>query len=526
MNITRHWISIIAFMLALLPAAQASASPAIPETPSKKAGSPSALMDLIEQGNYQKALNLFQQLKQGQKNDPGLEILHIQALMGLHQNMAAARIAMREAPANPKMPEFRILAGLCAYRMGYFQQALGQWRVALSAPSGEVSAYHLSIQALLSAGEEQQALAMLNQALDKQAPPAETLADDGVELHCSSTKFSSYLGRLLKDNPPDRSYFSAQAAIIKAAHNSPLYQPHLPSPLPVKIKLEEKNEQMDIPLVGGGDLQVSGNAHLSTSSSVVVPVQIGPFKKRWMVLDSGSTIVMINESTAQKMNIKDLAPGQYSGLGNSQTKNSHWVLIPEMKVGSVAFKNVPAMVISSNSDFWNKRGILPLSLFDRWALLYDRRHSQLKLFPSGTSPEKVMGKGTFQAYSRWQHGLPFIRTTLHGHSGLYCMLDTGANFTLIAGEHIRELGIKVNSGKYNSSADYGVAGIIQSGIAEHVNIKIRGAHFNLPTVRVMKLGMGGRLFPVYGDVGRDILDLFKVYFDYHRDVVAFNSYDK
>ncbi|MEJ2420545.1 MAG: hypothetical protein P8018_02255 [Acidobacteriota bacterium] len=101
MNITRHWISIIAFMLALLPAAQASASPAIPETPSKKAGSPSALMDLIEQGNYQKALNLFQQLKQGQKNDPGLEILHIQALMGLHQNMAAARIAMREAPANP-----------------------------------------------------------------------------------------------------------------------------------------------------------------------------------------------------------------------------------------------------------------------------------------------------------------------------------------------------------------------------------------------------------------------------------------
>ena len=49
--------------------------------------------------------------------------------------------------------------------------------------------------------------------------------------------------------------------------------------------------------------------------------------------------------------------------------------------------------------------------------------------------------------------------------------------------------------------------------------------FQLPRVKVTELGQH---YPVdcYGIIGRDILDLFEIYFDWSNNVLAFKAYDR
>jgi hypothetical protein len=90
----------------------------------------------------------------------------------------------------------------------------------------------------------------------------------------------------------------------------------------------------------------------------------------------------------------------------------------------------------------------------------------------------------------------------------------------------RELGIKANTARYGSYTGLSVTGYVESGIAQNVDVKVAGANFHMPTVPILKMGLSTRLIPVSGNIGREILDLFDIFVDYHRGVVAFKPYDK
>jgi tetratricopeptide (TPR) repeat protein len=511
---------------ALLFAVVLEASPAAPAKRDRTAGPEAAVRSLVSQGKYKEAIARLRVLEATAPGNAALAFLHVQSLMGLGRYLPAARLALREAQTFPTHPEFRLEGGVCAFRLGYLPQALAQWRALYRRPGSRAEAYHLSVRALMAKGQTSRAKSVLEQALSTVSPPSEDLALDELSLEHSPKACITVLDALLKTNPPDEAYFKAQLALLKAAGSGKMLDTTAPSKGPIRIPLKEKNSHMDLPAVGGGDLQVSSTERLSTSTNVVVQARLDGTDKRWMLLDSGSAVPMINEDTAESLKLTPVAAGRYQGLGSERQQKTEWVLIPEIQFGSVTIRNVPALVIPKKADFWNKRGIIPLALFDRWAVHYNRRHSYMELYPSGTDPTKVMGPGTFSPGAVWSWGKPCLRASIQGRSGLFCQVDTGSASTFVSASCARELGIKANTARYGSYTGLSVTGYVESGIAQNVDVKVAGANFHMPTVPILKMGLSTRLIPVSGNIGREILDLFDIFVDYHRGVVAFKPYDK
>jgi tetratricopeptide (TPR) repeat protein len=511
-------------LAALFCAVALAARPVSPQ--GQAAGTHVDIRGLIARGKYEEALSRIKALESKAPGDAVLAYLHVRSLMGLGRYLPAARLALREAQAFPKHSEFRLEGGVCAFRMGYLPQALAQWRALYQRPGSQAEAYHLSIRALMARGQAARARKLLEQALSDVSPPSEDLALDALSLEHSPKVCIPVLDKLLETNPQDGAYFKARLSLLKAAGNGTILDTTAASKGVIKIPLKEKSSQMDLPSVGGGDLQISGTERLSTSTSVVVPVTIGGSDKRWMLLDSGSTVPMINETTVENLNLKPVAAGRYQGVGSQRQQRTEWVLIPEIQVGSVTIRNVPALVIPERTDFWNKRGIIPLALFNHWAVHYDRRHGHLELYPSGTDPAKVMGPGTFAPPAVWSWDRPCLQASIQGRPGLFCQVDTGSASTFVSETCAHKLGIKANTAKYGSYTGLSVTGYVVSGIAQNVDIKVAGANFHMPTVPILKMGLSTRLIPMSGNVGRDILDLFDIFVDYRRGVVAFKPYDK
>ena len=499
-------------------------SQAVSSAPS---AAPNAVDAALTRGDYQEALRQVQLELKTTPNDLALRMQRIKAEMGLHQDMDAARQAMALALAHPHHPEFRLTAGVCAFQMGYVAQALQQWLQLKDTPGWQEKAYHLSIQALMATGQFGPARKLALDAVSNAPHPWPLLVSDLCLVDHSPKDCLPPLQSLLSSKPEHSAYFAQLEGLLKSAGPEGLFRYQTPSATPLTIPLKEKNVQMDVPVVGEiGDYTVSSWQTYSTSSSVVVPVSIGGAKERWMVLDSGSSVMLIGEGTAKSLHLKPISPAQYTGLGSGITKQTEWVLCPTVAVGGVVVRNVPAMVIAKHSDFWERRGICPLSLFRPWAVLFDRRHGRMTLYPSGTDPGAIMGPGTFRLPAVWNGAHPCAEISIQGHPGCFCAIDTGAVSTAIVGQYAKSVGVQPLLGRFGGVHNLTVSGTFDSGLAENVSIQFGTQPLHMGVVQVAPFALHGLFFPVYANLGRDILDLYEGFYDWPHDVVAFKAYDK
>ena len=481
----------------------------------------------LTSGDYQEALRQAELGLKATPNDLALRMQEIKAEMGLHQDMDAARRAMALALAHPRHPEFRLAAGECAFQMGYIAQALQQWLQLKDTPGWQEKAYHLSILALMATGQFGPARKLALDAVSKAPHPWPLLVSDLCLVDHSPKDCLPPLQSLLTSKVPHSDYFAQLEGLFESAGPAGLFRYGTPSATPLTIPVKEKNVQMDIPMVGeSGGYTISSWQTYSTSSSVVVPVSIGGAAKRWMVLDSGSSVMLIGEDTVKSLHLKPVSPAQYSGLGSGITKQTEWVLCPKVTVGGAVIRNVPAMVIARHSDFWERRGICPLSLFRPWAILFDRRHGRLTLYPSGTDPDAVLGPGTFRLPAIWSGAHPCAEISIQGHPGCFCAIDTGAVNTAIVGRYAKSIGVQPLLGRFGGVRNLTVSGSFDSGLAENVSIQFGTQQLHMGVVQVAPFSLDGLFFPVYANLGRDILDLYEGFYDWPHDVVAFKAYDK
>ena len=63
------------------------------------------------------------------------------------------------------------------------------------------------------------------------------------------------------------------------------------------------------------------------------------------------------------------------------------------------------------------------------------------------------------------------------------------------------------------------------GVAKEVHLVVAGAQIDMPKVSVVDVGQGFGI-DCYGILGRSVLDLFILYFDYSKGVVAAKEYRK
>ena len=485
----------------------------------------SAARQLLDQDKYSEALATAEAALKANPASVDDQAYRIEALMGLDRTMEALRYAVPLAGQHPERPDLRYRVGQCAYNLGMFPQAVQAWAALYTCPDKDWAglAYRQSARTLAIQGKELEARKLVSDALAKWPQPPVSLLRYSLETDPSVVNGLKQADQLMALDPKNKAEYESLKSIFAAAGEGELFQEAAAGASPVTVKLKEKSETRSLSYLYWGSMD-SGTAEVTSSSRVVLATALNGTKERWMLLDSGSDMVLVSKTVVKDLGLQPVSAASYIGIGYEGVKNSSWVLIKDLTVGEFSMKNVPAMVIEDNDDFWKENGgILPLSLFSAHGVLYDRRKGKLTLYPSGTKPDMALPGGSFSVKSLWYSGKPHVEVKVQDKAGLNFLLDTGAWTTFIAGQYAQELGVHVNRAA-ESKHTMGLSGSALSGQANDVTLWLGPARFKLSPCQVMEVFQGGA--KTYGDLGRNILDQFAIYFDYRSNVVAFKAYDR
>lgn len=523
-----------------------------PAVPSSSSGT---VRQLVDKGQFSDALKLAEEGLKAAPSDPSLRMCQVEALLGLHRTMEARQVALSSATLGP---EFRFMAGVCTAKFGRLTEAVEMWKPLYGDKDWDGPAYRESVVALEALGKEAEAKALLAEALQKVPAPPASLLSLSLDLDKGLASGKATLEKLKAVDPANASKYEALGKVYAAADGD-LFQESLVGKLPAEITLKEKSERVEPTSltwgggVGGGTPGPGGGGGSSVHSStqgygsgtqdnsareggktatmsspprVVVETKINGEKSEPFALDSAGGQVLIAAKLAKKLNLQRLAPGEYGGIGLSAPVPSEWVLLKEMNVGPLHFKNVPALIIDERTEYWKETGgVIPLWMFRHYGLHYDRRHGELTLYPPGTSPEQVLGAGAFPMKVLWLSGMPFAETRIQDKPFCYVQLATVNVGTYIEARRIADLGINLKTSQYGSQRERGLFSLIASGVADNVALNLGQTRINLPTVLVADL-CPDRQVDCVGLVGRNVLDLFDVYLDYPANALALKGYEK
>jgi tetratricopeptide (TPR) repeat protein len=482
---------------------------------------PSAGRSLLREKKYAEALQALDGEILKSPEDPDLHAAKLEAMLATGLYAETAKLALGLAAKFPDHPEFRLDLGEAAFGMGMVAQAAKTWAALAKDKALGSRAVARAVRAYCAVGKEEEARKLLSDALAGTENPPPSLLRLQMAFCRTGTEGTQIAEALEKAAPEHKAEYEALRKLLAQAGDGP-WMGESPAPAgAVSVPLKEKSERVEFSSLVWGS---SGSDEISTGTRVLLPATFKDGKERWMLLDSGASVAMISRFLAKDLGLEAVSTAEYIGLGERGKQTSSWVLIPEMRVGDLVFKNVPAILIEDKTDFWEKTGgILPVEFFRHYALQYDRRHSKLTFHPSGTTPEAAMGAGTFGVNSLWFDGNPYIETVLQGQKGAYFLLDTGASTTFLDSRRTGKLGIKMNQTRYAPQTGVGMSGSFQSGVAVDVVLLFGNTRFDFPTIHALPLGWDSDL-PCYGIMGRSILDKFSIFFDYTKNVLAFKPY--
>lgn len=501
------------------------------------AATPESVRTLLDKGQFADALAAADGALKAGAADPALKLCQVDALLGLNRVMEARQVALTNLSAGPG---FRFKAGICSARFGRMAEAADIWRPLYGDKDWAEPAYGESVAALLSVGKEREAKALLAEALQKVPGAPVSLLRLSLDLDPRAASARAALEKLKASAPQSAALWDTWSKLYDAAGGD-LFQESLEGKLPATLSLKEKTERVETTALGGGSggwYQTQGGVSDTTASEggktgtmtthprVVVDAKVNGEKVDPMMLDTSTDVVLIAPKTAKKLALSVLGPGEYYGLGLTSPIPSGWVLLKELRVGPLTFKNVPALVIDEKTEYWKETGgIIPLWLLRNYGLHYDRRRSKLELLPSGSAPDQVLGGGSFQMKSLWFDRRPYVEARIQNRPSSHLLLAANSPATYIEQRRVQELGVAVLAAKYGPQQARGFYNIITSQIAENVTLYLGPTRINLPTVHVADL-CADCTVDCYGVLGRNILDLFDVYLDYPANVVAFKGYEK
>lgn len=557
---------------------QAASPPPAPATPAQV---PAALRTLLDQGKFAEALAQSEATLKAGAN-PGAAIGHLEALEGLGRLPEAAQAALRYSGQYPAEGAFRLHMGDCAFRMGNASQAVRVWAGLYKDGAHGEAARIRSARALLATGAEGEARKVLSEAIASLPSPSAELCMLVVASNYNPADGIKAARRLAQLDPSRKT----DCLVLEEAYTSlgtgELFEETSPAGARADIPLKEKSETVDtssLQFDASGD---SKTMRMGGATRVVLPVSMKDGKPRWMSFETGSGAVMLSPYAAGEMGLPLRSSRIVPGLGTIGDTPRDWVLLESLAVGPLTFKNVPAFVIDKkDAHFWKETaGVLPLMLLRKHAVLYDRRGGRMGIYPAGTAPEVALGQGSVQLKSAWPGKRPFVATKLQSRENAYFLVDTGAVPTWVAASFTQTLGISVTTtgdmNQVDSLLSRGIAfpaadrltaplpavptpggggatlpdgkvrattssawggysvdtpGLIRIwtnqplGMAKDVRLVLGGAQIDMPKVQVVDVGRGFGI-DCYGILGRSVLDLFVLYFDYSKTLVAAKEYRK
>ncbi|MEW6758185.1 MAG: aspartyl protease family protein [Acidobacteriota bacterium] len=256
-----------------------------------------------------------------------------------------------------------------------------------------------------------------------------------------------------------------------------------------------------------------------------IPLRLNGTKDTWIALDTGSDSLLLNEDLVRRLALPVLAETTAEGWGYRGRRRTKVVLVESFEAAGLRVNRLPALVNVRDSEFWsNKAGYIGLGPFLDGVIQYDRRKGRFGLWPPGTKPQAVFGDRGFTLPVLWHRGVPIVPVLLQGRGPFPFLLDTGAPYTLLSSQYATRVGIRVNSGKYGKLYGLGQSGAFTSGVAEQVRITLGPKSYDRRIIFVTDVPQRFPV-PLYGILGRDVLNDYRMVFDGPGGQVTLQAYD-
>ena len=532
----------LALALQLAVAAAASSPAPLPPSPGQQAASA---------GRYEEALSLLDQELAREPGNSALLRAKVDALMGLHRFWEAGQAASSRMAGDPAL---RYRAGECLLALGRVADAAQVLSPLRQDPEWAERAYARLVWALRATGQEADAEGLLQEGLERVPAPAGELYRASLETDRDPASILRTLDLLDRADPAGAPARAGLRALCSSAGEGALEAASLAGALPADIPLSEtpipedpsgtvsgsprmpRRPAPSARRFGSGDysrmppgIKYYAEAEKANRSSsllrLAVPVRLGGGDPVSMVLDTGAGALMLAPETALRLGLKPLGTREVWTAGAEGYAELDLVLVPSLKVGPVETRNVPAVVLKDSAGTWKDLGgVLPVRLLSRYALHIDRVGGKLRVYPSGTRPEGLMGPGAFRVAALWSSGMPFVKVGIQEQSG-FMLLNTASSFTYLGPEAVAEAGAPMATARYGTQNDRGHLGLISSGVAAEVRFSLGRAAVHMPTVRVADLAPDQPL-RCSGILGQDVLRLFHLYLDYGAGTAALRGYDQ
>ncbi len=524
-------LGLLLFFAALLPLA-AQTPPPTGAAASQEAPKTSPGAALVEKGSYAEAVPLLEAELKADPQSRDLLYAKVKALAGMGRNVEARGLAVQTMLSHKDWPEFRYQAGECSWNLGQAQQAIQFWAPLFPDAEWGGVAMASAARAMLASGREQEAKELVLGAVAKQEKPAPVLLRQALDLDRTGPGCLKILGKLMESGPESKDEYLNLRKIYASIGGGKLLDETLSGSLPATIPLKERSGCREVATLLNGSLFdndiLAKTDDVRTTRESLAPPQIGPptsetiqsgrgltvpvsimgGREELMLLDSGAGFFMVSPKVARANGLEPVTaayPWDFGKQGGERL--SKWVVLRELTIGPLTVKNVPAAIIEKQADEWQTiAGVFPLAAMSGYGILFDRRGGRIVLYPSGTPPETALGEGFATVQCLWVSGKPVIQARVQQVPNLLALVSIGAERTCIT-----DLGATAAS-----------ISPFPKQAARNVGLRIAFVDFHLASAEVAPMEKG--FSPPYAAaIGRDIWDLFTIYFDPSHGAMSFQA---
>ena len=252
--------------------------------------------------------------------------------------------------------------------------------------------------------------------------------------------------------------------------------------------------------------------HQSELGTIESELSVNGVTRSW-ILDTGANYSVLTESSAKAMGLK-LSQEAAQTQGASGAENPlHIAIIPELKIGSAAVRNVVILVLPDKALLVPMQkgkhqieailGYPVLSALERLTFSKDT----LKVEPGGDNSGAAM---------YMQELNPLVECRVNGHDMLL-FFDTGASSTALTARYYDAFQKEFTNAPRKKRGVAGAGGIkyLESFILPEVSFEIGGEKAVLKDVPVDPEPQGRDFDLLYGNLGRDVTAEFKSFtFDF------------
>ena len=258
----------------------------------------------------------------------------------------------------------------------------------------------------------------------------------------------------------------------------------------------------------------------AASGHVLVHPKVNGKDVGWFILDSGAESMVIDPKTADQMNLPKVGKEVVVGVGGSVQEPFRTA--DEFVLGPATMQNVTFIEIDLGqlSEFFKVRvaGIVGYDFFRRFIIQLDLKKPSVKI-EDPSSYRLPIGNWSKLLFST---GNPAVLASFEGDHQGWFRLDTGANGAVTFHTPIVESLHLLDHRQTSTANEAGVGGTVEARLGHVDWFELGGRRFQ-KVEATFSLAKSGAFADKYlaGNIGQDLMEPFKVVFDFGGSRVAF-----